>query len=191
MWTWLSLCLGGRSAGLDGCYSFKTAQQREEGGGPGLSYLFMLCSSLLCLKRSRTSLLSMTPSFLNRAKGCIKENEKKAPFPFLIPKHLLSKNPLRTCVSREGEIPWFSTHALNLRIIFTVCRCGTPVSQTLGTVSKNTHRSTAKQTNAHIRSDVFTYSNRKAPRATCIQKLIPWLFFLCTSSIRLWCSESY
>lgn len=145
MWTWLSLRLGGRSAELDGCLSSEIAQHRGEGGGPGPCYLFTLCFFLLCLKWSRTSLHSRTPSFLHRAKGVHKREWGKAPLPFLIPKHLLSKNPLRTCISREGEIPWFPTRALNLRIIFTVRRCGMSVSETLGTLSKNTHRGMGEQ----------------------------------------------
>lgn len=60
---------------------------------------------LLCLKWSRTSLPSTPPSFLDKAKECMKENKKNPPLLFLIPKHLLSKNPLTTCTSREGEIP--------------------------------------------------------------------------------------
>lgn len=77
MWSWLSPCLSGRSAGLDGCLSFEIVQSCGVGGGPGPAYLFMLGSFLLCLKWCRTSLHSTTPSFLDRAKQCIKENEKK------------------------------------------------------------------------------------------------------------------
>lgn len=50
--------------------------------GKRTCYLFTLCSFLLGLKWSRTSLHSVTPSSLDRAKKCIKEHKKKYLFHF-------------------------------------------------------------------------------------------------------------
>lgn len=66
------------------------------------------------------------------------------------------------------------------------------LSHTLGTLSKNTHRSMAKQTNAHTKSDVFIYSNRKAkhPETLLCTNSFPESFSFHISSIRLQDSES-
>lgn len=120
-------------------------------------YLFMLCSCLLCLKWSRTSLHSVTPSPLGwERRERIKESRERAPLPFLIPEHLLSKNPLRSCTRGEGEIPRFSIQAVNLRIIF-----GAPLRNaclTLSAPSLKIHTEAWRRRQMHKHSQVYSFT---------------------------------